>query len=61
MSLSVTQTIQHQLIGSLMNSELERIWREGVVAKFKAISQYFPGGGGEKATKNLILDSWSLG
>jgi hypothetical protein len=44
-----------------MNSELERIWREGVVAKFKAISQYFPGGGGKKATKNLILDSWSLG
>jgi hypothetical protein len=38
-----------------MNSELERIWREGVVAKFKAISQYFPGGNKKKKKPQKTL------
>jgi hypothetical protein len=30
-TLSVTQTIQRQLIGSMMSSKLERIWKEAVL------------------------------
>jgi hypothetical protein len=31
----------------LMNTELERIWKEAAVAKFKELSRNFPGGTGE--------------
>jgi hypothetical protein len=38
------------MVGLLMNNELGRIWKEAVVAQFKEISWYFPGGS-EETTK----------
>jgi hypothetical protein len=31
-TLSVAQTVQHQPTGRLVNNELERMWKEAVVA-----------------------------
>jgi hypothetical protein len=31
MTLSVAQTIQRRMVGRLMNTELERMWKEAVV------------------------------
>jgi hypothetical protein len=41
-----------------VNYELERIWKEAVVAYFKVLSGYFPGGT-EETTKSLSQDSRS--
>jgi hypothetical protein len=43
-TLSVAQTIFHRIIGWIMNSELERIRKEAVVAYFNLLSWYLPGG-----------------
>jgi hypothetical protein len=41
---------------SLVNGELKRIWKEAVVAYFKAFSRIFPGGS-EIERQNLRLAS----
>jgi hypothetical protein len=43
-----------------VSNELERMWKEAVMASFKVLSRHFPGGTAE-TTKNLSQDSWSLG
>jgi hypothetical protein len=43
-----------------MNNELERVWKETVLAQFSALSQYSKGGT-EKNTKNLSQDCRSPG
>jgi hypothetical protein len=35
-TLSVVQTRQHQIIGRLMNEELEKLWKEVAVTYFRA-------------------------
>jgi hypothetical protein len=42
--LSVTQTVYHQMAGGFVTTESERMGRETVVAKFKALSQHRPRG-----------------
>jgi hypothetical protein len=42
--LSVPQTNQRRVVGCLMNDEFERMWKEAVVAYFKVLSRYSPGG-----------------
>jgi hypothetical protein len=42
-----------------MNNELERVWKEVVVAKFKILFQHLPGGTEENHEK--LKDSWSPG
>jgi hypothetical protein len=41
-----------------MIGELERMWKEAIVAEFKVVFQHVPGGA-EKSTKTLSQDSQS--
>jgi hypothetical protein len=52
------KTIQRQMKGWLVSDELERFWKDAVVAKFKVPSRYSPRGT-EKNHENLRQDSWS--
>jgi hypothetical protein len=42
----------------IVNDELEKIWKEAVMTKFKVLSWYLPGGS-EENHKNLSQDSQS--
>jgi hypothetical protein len=51
--LPVAQIIWHRTIGVLMNNELEKLWKEAVVAKFKVQFRHMHEGT-EKNRKNLV-------
>jgi hypothetical protein len=46
------------MIELLMNNELERIWKESVVASFKVLSRRLPGGSEENHEK--IYAGWPV-
>jgi hypothetical protein len=50
--LPVTQSIQHQIVGWLVNNELERMWKEAVLAQHDVIFWQLHEGTEEKQ------DSW---
>jgi hypothetical protein len=39
------------MIARLINNELERMWKEAIVAKFKVLSRHLPGGTEENHKK----------
>jgi hypothetical protein len=55
-TLLVTQTIQRQIIGWLMDNESERIWKEAVVALFMILHRHLPRG----TEDNLIMKKKKL-
>jgi hypothetical protein len=48
------QTIEHRALGSFMNNEKERIWKEPVVAKQRHYPAIFPEGP-NKTTKHIRI------
>jgi hypothetical protein len=40
----IIQTIQHRMTLSLMNNELDRVWKGVTVASFEILSWHLPGG-----------------
>jgi hypothetical protein len=41
--VSIVQIAWHQIIACLVNTELERMWKEIVTARFKVLFQHVPG------------------
>lgn len=50
--MMVVQTIHYQIIGYLVNYELEMMWKEVVVDLFEVISKHLP-----KASKETIKNT----
>jgi hypothetical protein len=57
-TLSVAETVRQRNIGLLMPNELERIWKEAVVAYIQLLPRHLPGGTGENH-ENLSNNSRS--
>jgi hypothetical protein len=57
--LSVAQTFLASMIG-LMNNELERMWKEMVMAQFTALSKHLPGGTRKTTKRPCSQDSQPL-
>jgi hypothetical protein len=43
-TFAVAQNQLRWMIGLLMNNELERVWKETVIAVFKVLFRHLPGG-----------------
>jgi hypothetical protein len=43
MALSASPSIQRRILGRLVNLELERMWKETVVAQYEALFCHFAG------------------
>jgi hypothetical protein len=55
--MPVAQTVEHQIRRSLINDELEIIWKEAVIACFKVLSSIWQEGL-KRTAKNLNQKSW---